>query len=51
MLYVQKLNCALTTGKLLSRWGRSLVVLLEKVFGSIMFEKMQAIILFKADFN
>ena len=29
-LYVKKLNCALATGKPLSRWGRSLVVLLEK---------------------
>lgn len=50
-LYVQKLNSALATGKPLSRWGRSLVVLLEKVFGSIMFEKLRAIILFEADFN
>ena len=29
-LYVKKLNCALATGNPLSRWGRSLVVLLEK---------------------
>ena len=29
-LYVKQLNCALATGKPLSRWGRSLVVLLEK---------------------
>ena len=49
--HVKKLNCALATGKPLSRWGRSLVVLLKKVFGSIMFEKLRAIILFEADFN
>ena len=49
-LYVKKLNCALAR-KPLSRWGESLVVLLEKVFGSIMFEKLRAIILFEADLN
>ena len=31
-LYAKKLSCALATGKPLSRWGRSLVVLLEKSF-------------------
>ena len=50
-LFVQKLNCALATGKPLSRWRGSLVVLLEKKFGSIMFEKLQAVILFEVDFN
>ena len=50
-LCVQKLNCALVTGKSLPRRGRSLVVLLDKDCGSIMFEKLRAIILFEADFN
>ena len=35
----------------MSRWGRSLVVLLEKVFDGIVFEKLRAIILFEAEFN
>ena len=39
-LYVQKLNCALATGKPMSSF-----------FGSIMFEKLRAIILFRTDFN
>ena len=34
-LYVKKLNCARATGNPLSRWGRSLVVLLEKFLAAL----------------
>ena len=35
----------------MERWGHSLTVLLEKEFGNIYIEKMQAICLMEADFN
>ena len=50
-LYVWKVNSALSTGDPLARWSKSLVVLLEKDFGSILSEKLRSIILFEADFN
>ncbi len=50
-LQAAKLTLAATTGILLARWGNGLTVLLEKVFGNICIDKMQAICLLEADYN
>ncbi len=50
-LHCTKLTLAATTGIPLTRWGRSLTVLLEKLFGNIYMDKMRAICLLEADYN
>ncbi len=46
-----KLTLAASTSVPLACWGNGLRVLLEKVFGSIYIDKMQAICLLEADYN
>ncbi len=46
-----KITLAASTGVPLARWGNGLTVLLEKVFGNIYIDKMQAICLLEADYN
>jgi hypothetical protein len=50
-LQAAKLTLAATTGVPLARWGNGLTVLLEKFFGNIYIDKMQAICLLEADYN
>jgi hypothetical protein len=50
-LQAAKSTLAATTGVPLARWGNGLTVLLEKVFGNIYIDKMQAICLLEADYN
>jgi len=51
-LQVAKLNAAIRIGWPLQRWLHTVIVLLQKEMGTIMVNRMRAIIcLFKADFN
>ncbi len=46
-----ELTLATSTGVPLARWGNGLTVRLEKVFGNIYMDKMQAICLLEADYD
>jgi hypothetical protein len=50
-MHTAKLTPATSTSVPLARWGNGLMVLLEKVFGNIHIDKMQAICLFEAGYN
>jgi hypothetical protein len=50
-MHTAKVTLAASTGTPLARWGNRLTILLEKVFGNIYIDKMQAICLLKADYN
>ena len=50
-LQVKKINLTLRIGLPLERWLNRILVLLEKESGNIDIDKLQAIILFEADFN
>jgi hypothetical protein len=50
-MHAAKLTLAASTSIPLARWGNRLTVLLEKVFGNIYIDKMQAICLLEADYN
>eukprot|EP00956_Cyclotella_meneghiniana_P028833 scaffold68204_cov23-Cyclotella_meneghiniana.AAC.5 len=51
ILHVESLNIAARCGTALDRWKSALTVLLEKVMGNILIEKLRAICLLEADFN
>eukprot|EP00956_Cyclotella_meneghiniana_P011946 scaffold16843_cov51-Cyclotella_meneghiniana.AAC.2 len=51
ILHVESLNIAARRGTALDRWKSALTVLLEKVMGNILIEKLRAICLLEADFN
>ena len=44
-------NLAMRGGQLLKRWIKGVLVMLEKVVGSINAQKLRAILLLEADFN
>jgi hypothetical protein len=50
-MHTAKLTLAASTGIPLAYWGNGLMVLLEKVFGNIYIDKMQAICLLEANYN
>jgi hypothetical protein len=50
-MHAAKLTLAASIGIPLVRWGNGLMVLLEKVFGNIYIDKMQAICLLETDYN
>jgi hypothetical protein len=50
-LHVESLNIASRRGIPLARWRHSLTILLEKVLGNILVDKLRAICLLEADFN
>jgi hypothetical protein len=50
-LHVESLNIAGLRGVPLERWRSGLTVLLEKVLGNILVDKLRAICLLEADFN
>ncbi len=50
-LHATSLNTIREIGVALDRWGQSITVLLEKVFGICLIDKLRAICLLKADFN
>ncbi len=50
-MHAAKLTLAASTGIPFARWGNGLTVLLEKLFGNIYIDKMQAICLLEADYN
>ena len=51
LLEAAKLLLCAKTGMPLERWGNWLIILLEKVFGDIVIDKMRAIYLLEADYN
>lgn len=51
ILHVESMNIAASYGLPLDRWKSALTVLLEKVLGNQLMEKLQAISLLEADFN
>jgi hypothetical protein len=50
-MHAAKLTLVASTGIPLACWGNGLAVLLEKVFGNIYIDKMQAICLLEAYYN
>jgi hypothetical protein len=50
-LHVNSINMATTKGSPLTRWGRGVTVLLEKLVGTAKIDKLRAICLLEADFN
>ncbi len=50
-MHAAKLTLAASTSVPLACWGNGLTVLLEKVFGNIYIDKMQAICLLEANYN
>eukprot|EP00956_Cyclotella_meneghiniana_P029543 scaffold71866_cov64-Cyclotella_meneghiniana.AAC.1 len=51
ILHVESMNIAASYGLPLDRWKSALTVLLEKVMGNMLMEKLRAICLLEADFN
>jgi hypothetical protein len=51
ILHVESMNVAASYGLPLDRWKSALTVLLEKVMGNMLMEKLRAICLLEADFN
>lgn len=51
ILHTESLNISARHGTPLDRWKGALTVLLEKVMGNILIEKLRAICLLEADFN
>jgi hypothetical protein len=50
-MHAAKLTLAASTGISLACWGNRLTILLEKVFGNIYIDKMQAICLLEANYS
>jgi hypothetical protein len=50
-LHAAKLSICARNGLALSRWGRGLTILLEKILGNIFLHKLWAICLLKVDLN
>ena len=50
-LHVAKLNLVLSSSEFLDRRCQSLMIFLEKEYGNIEFDKLRAVVLFKAAFN
>jgi hypothetical protein len=51
LLHAVKLSICARNGVPLTRWGKGLTVLLEKILGNVFIHKLRAICLLEADFN
>ncbi len=51
LLHAAKLSICVRNGVTLTRWGKGLMVLLEKILGNVFVHKLCAICLIEADFN